>query len=86
MNSNINISGTSEAAEIQYLTVQQVAVTFNFSSKYIREKVSRMLQAGMLTPGVDVLAAESARRRRYRIHRETGLAKIQANLKPKIVN
>ncbi len=78
--------------EREYLTIQQTAMILGVSDDFVRQTVAWLLEQGVLAGVTDVLEIPprpSARRtvrkqyRQFRIHKETGLGKIKAHLKPR---
>ena len=73
----------------QYITVRDVAVILGLSDDYVRKVVVILFGEGILLSEVDLLEVRSQSRtgrkirkqyRQFRIHKETGLAKIKAYL------
>ena len=73
----------------QFITVSNVAVILGFSDDYIRKVIVFLLDEGILLPEDDLIEAKPVSRiarkirkqyRQFRIHKETGLAKIRAYL------
>ncbi len=74
----------------QYITVRMTAVIFGVGDEFVRNTIDLLLKLGVMS-GDDVLELRPGTRsnrsvrekyRQYRIHRETGLAKLKEYFTP----